>query len=121
MPDPIDAAPGEDLVAVGADLEPGTLLSAYRSGMFPMPVDPNRRRSKIAWYSPDPRGIAPLDGLHVSRSLRKSMRHFEIRMDTAFSEVVRACGSPNRPMAEDGGQAWRSSFGREWLAGCGSW
>jgi leucyl/phenylalanyl-tRNA--protein transferase len=97
MPDPIDSASGEDLVAVGADLEPGTLLAAYRSGLFPMPVDPNRRRSKIAWYSPDPRGIAPLDGLHISRSLRKSMRHFEIRLDTAFSDVVRACGSPSRP------------------------
>ncbi len=40
MPDPSDAPPGEDLVAVGADLEPGTLLAAYRAGLFPMPVDP---------------------------------------------------------------------------------
>ena len=97
MPDPIEVEPGEDLVAVGADLEPGTLLAAYRSGLFPMPVDPHRRRSKMAWFSPDPRGIIPLDGLHVSRSLRRSIPHFEIRMDTLFTEVVRACGDPSRP------------------------
>jgi leucyl/phenylalanyl-tRNA--protein transferase len=97
MPDPLEVAPGEDLVAVGADLEPGTLLAAYRSGLFPMPVDPYRRRSKMAWFSPDPRGIIPLDGLHVSRSLRRSMRRFDIRMDTRFEDVVRACGDPTRP------------------------
>ena len=97
MPDPADAEPYEDLVAVGADLEPGTLLAAYRAGLFPMPVDPQRRRSKIAWFSPDPRGIVPLDGLHVSRSLRKSIRRYEVRRDTAFEAVVRACGDPSRP------------------------
>jgi len=97
MPDPAGAEPGEDLVAVGADLEPGTLLAAYRAGMFPMPVDPGRRRSKIAWFSPDPRGIIPLDGLHISRTLRKSMRRYEVRSDTAFEAVVRACGDPSRP------------------------
>ena len=97
MPDPLELAPGEDLVAVGADLAPGTLLAAYRSGMFPMPVDPHRRRSKMAWFSPDPRGIIPLDGLHVSRSLRRGMRRFEVRMDTCFTDVVRACGDPGRP------------------------
>lgn len=97
MPDPLDVEPGEDLVAVGADLAPGTLLAAYRAGLFPMPVDPFRRRSKMAWFSPDPRGIIPLDGLHVSRSLRRSMRHFEVRMDTRFADVVRTCGDPTRP------------------------
>jgi leucyl/phenylalanyl-tRNA---protein transferase len=97
MPDPLETEPGEDLVAVGADLAPGTLLAAYRAGLFPMPVDPYRRRSKMAWFSPDPRGIIPLDGLHVSRSLRRSMRHFEVRMDTRFADVVRACGDPTRP------------------------
>ncbi len=97
MPDPSEFEPGDDLVAVGADLEPGTLLAAYRAGLFPMPVDPNRRRSKMAWFSPDPRGIIPLDGLHVSRSLRRSMRHFDVRMDTRFTDVMLACGDPDRP------------------------
>lgn len=97
MPDPAVLTPGEDLVAIGADLEPGTLLAAYRAGLFPMPVDPRRRRTKMAWFSPDPRGIIPIDGLHVSRSLRRSLRRFEVRVDTAFTEVVRACGDPHRP------------------------
>ena len=89
---PID---GSDIVAVGADLEPGTLLAAYRIGLFPMPFD----RRRIAWFSPDPRGIIPIDGLHVSRSLRRSMRGFEVRMDTRFTDVMEACGDPTRPGA----------------------
>jgi len=90
MPDPLACEPGEDLVGVGADLAPGTILAAYRTGLFPMPLDPERRRSKIAWFSPDPRGVIPLDGLHVSRSLRRSLRRFEIKMDTRFTDVMRA-------------------------------
>ncbi len=97
MPDAGLATPGDDLIAIGADLEPGTLLAAYRGGLFPMPVDPRRRRSKIAWYSPDPRGIIPLDGLKVTRSMRRSARRFEIRRDTSFLDVVRCCGDPTRP------------------------
>ncbi|MEZ5295099.1 MAG: leucyl/phenylalanyl-tRNA--protein transferase [Ilumatobacteraceae bacterium] len=87
---PIDDS---DIVAVGADLEPGTLLAAYRNGLFPMPFD----RRRIAWFSPDPRGIVPLDGLHVSRSLRKSVRRFDVAIDTRFTEVMRACADPKRP------------------------
>jgi len=97
MPDPGSATPGDDLIAIGADLAPGTLLAAYRAGIFPMPVEPRRKRSKMAWYSPDPRGIIPIDGLHVTRSMRKSARRFEIRHDTVFSEVMRRCGDPTRP------------------------
>jgi len=82
-------------VGVGADLEPGTLLSAYRTGVFPMPA----RRGLMAWWCPDPRGILPLDGLRVSRSLRKSMARFEIRVDTAFAEVITACADKGRPGA----------------------
>jgi leucyl/phenylalanyl-tRNA--protein transferase len=82
-----------DIVAVGADLEPGTLLAAYRAGLFPMPFD----RRRIAWFSPDPRGVLPLDGLHVSRSLRRSLRHFDVRMDSAFREVMIGCADPTRP------------------------
>jgi leucyl/phenylalanyl-tRNA--protein transferase len=97
MPEPEQLRVGEDLVAIGADLEPGTLLAAYRAGLFPMPVDPRRRRTKMAWFSPDPRGIIPVDGLHVSRSLRRSVRKFEVRVDEAFADVMRACGDPSRP------------------------
>jgi leucyl/phenylalanyl-tRNA--protein transferase len=96
FPDPASAPGGEDLIAVGADLEPGTLLAAYRAGLFPMPVDPRRRRSKVAWYSPDPRGIIPLDGFKVSRSMRASARRFDVTRDAAFTDVVRLCGDPSR-------------------------
>lgn len=87
-------APVEDggLVAIGADLEPGTLLAAYRQGLFPMPFD----RRRAAWFSPDPRGILPLDGLRVSRSLRRSLRRFDVRFDTSFRRVMEACADPRR-------------------------
>ena len=87
--------PDEDVVALGADLEPGTILAAYRSGLFPMPIR-QRRREVLAWWSPTPRGILPLDGLRVSRSLRRSCSRFEIRLDTAFEQVIDACGDPGR-------------------------
>ena len=51
----------------------------------------------LGWWSPDPRGIIPLDALHVSRSLRRSERRFEIRVDTAFEDVMRGCADPKRP------------------------
>ena len=86
-------AAGEgEVVGVGADLEPGTLLAAYRAGMFPMPA----RGKTMAWWSPDPRGIVPLDGLRVSRSLRRSCGRFETRVDTAFDEVLAACADRRR-------------------------
>jgi len=88
--------PADDLVGAGADLEPGTLLAAYRQGLFPMPFG-LRRRTLLGWWSPDPRGVIPLDGLRVSRSLRASTRRFEIRVDTAFAEVMARCGDPSRP------------------------
>ena len=94
---PAEAADG-DLLAVGADLAPGTVLAAYRRGLFPMAVDvPGVSRSTdMAWWSPDPRGVLPLSGLRVTRSMRQSARHFEIKVDTAFAEVVRGCADPER-------------------------
>ncbi len=86
---PIDES---DIVALGADLEPGTLLAAYRQGLFPMPYD----RRRIAWFSPARRGIIPLDGLRVSRSLRRSVGRFDVQMDTRFREVMEACAEPTR-------------------------
>lgn len=83
----------DDLVGMGADLEPGTLLAAYRRGLFPMPLG---RRDPMGWFSPQERGILPLDGLRVSRSLRRACRTFEIRVDTAFLDVVDGCADPRR-------------------------
>lgn len=89
------AQPGEDLVGVGADLEPGTLLAAYRAGLFPMGLG-RHGRPPMGWWSPDPRGVLPLDGLRVARSLRRACSRFEIRVDSAFDEVVQACADPGR-------------------------
>lgn len=83
-------------MAVGADLAPGTVLAAYRAGLFPMPVA-GSPAEVLAWWSPDPRGILPLDGLRVSRSLRRSCNRFQVRVDTAFEEVIAGCAAPTRP------------------------
>jgi leucyl/phenylalanyl-tRNA--protein transferase len=86
----------DDLIAVGADLEPGTVLAAYRAGLFPMEVDAGRRRKQLGWWSPDPRTIIPLDGLRISKSLRRSRSRFVIRIDHSFEAVMRACADPGR-------------------------
>ena len=91
----VDLLPDEHgFVGSGADDEPGTLLAAYRSALFPMPLEGG---SALGWWSPDPRGVLELNDLHVSRSLRRSMRHFEFRVDSAFDEVVAGCAEPTRP------------------------
>jgi leucyl/phenylalanyl-tRNA--protein transferase len=92
LPDPA-AAEGE-LVAVGADLEPGTLLAAYREGLFPMRLEEG---GPIGWWSPDPRGIVPLEEWRPNRSLRRARRGYDITVDTAFVSVVRGCADPARP------------------------
>jgi len=77
------------LVAVGGDLEPMTLVLAYRSGVFPWfgPDDP------ILWWSPDPRAIIELDGLHISHRLSRTIRSgkFHVTVDQAFPAVLRGC------------------------------
>jgi leucyl/phenylalanyl-tRNA--protein transferase len=92
---PPEAGGPRDLVGMGADLQPGTLLAAYRQGLFPMPNGPDDGASML-WWSPVERGVLPLDALRVSRSLRQSVRRMEVRVDTAFDEVVRACADPGR-------------------------
>ncbi len=89
------AEPGDDLVAAGADLEPGTLLAAYRVGLFPMGLG-RHGSGTLGWWSPDPRGVIPAGALTVRKSLRKVLPRFEVRVDTAFDEVVAACGDPSR-------------------------
>ena len=91
---PVADADADGLVGVGADLEPGTVLAAYRRGMFPMPLGAH---GPIGWWSPDPRAVIPLDGLRVTRSLRRNLRRYEVRVDTAFADVIDACADPVRP------------------------
>ncbi len=90
---PPHAADEDGIVGIGADLEPGTVLAAYRRGLFPMPAG----RGRVpAWWSPDPRGVIPLDGLQVSRSLRRSCQRYRIGVDTAFEAVLHGCADPRR-------------------------
>ena len=98
----LHAAPDDhpdDLWAVGADLEPGTLLAAYRLGLFPMPV-----RDTIGWFSPARRAVFPLSSFVPSRSLRRARRRYEIRVDRAFADVVAGCARPGEPESWIDGQ-----------------
>lgn len=69
-------------------LTPQVLVAAYVNGIFPMDVE-----GEIQWFSPDPRAIIPLDGFHASKTCMQTCRsgRFEIRIDTAFEEVMRGC------------------------------
>ncbi|MGH8874892.1 MAG: leucyl/phenylalanyl-tRNA--protein transferase [Acidimicrobiia bacterium] len=94
FPHPGRAGP-EEVVAVGGDLEPRTILAAYRQGLFPMPLPDGR----LAWWSPVQRGVIPLEGLRVSRSLRRSCRRYTVTVDRSFLEVVEGCADRRRPHA----------------------
>ena len=85
--------PDDDLVAVSHDIDEGLALAGYASGVFPMPLE----RGLTGWWSPVARGVLPLDGLRVTRSLRKVLPRYEIRVDTAFPAVLAACADPRRP------------------------
>jgi leucyl/phenylalanyl-tRNA--protein transferase len=105
---PASTADEHGLVGIGADLEPGTLLAAYRRGLFPMPLPGGH---PLGWWSPDPRGILPLDGLRVTRSLRQACRRHEVRIDHAFDEVIDACAAPDRDGAWINGEI-RAAYSR---------
>ncbi|MEN0068273.1 MAG: leucyl/phenylalanyl-tRNA--protein transferase [Myxococcota bacterium] len=97
FPHPSNADPN-GLLGVGGDLSPERLELAYRMGIFPWYSDPQ----PILWWSPNPRMVLPTHELRVPRSLAKRIRQqrFEIKFDTAFSEVVRRCGITPRPGQE---------------------
>jgi len=88
MPDPHSALPN-GLVASGGDLEPGTVLAAYRRGIFPWPDAADR----LLWWSPNPRAVLPLDGFHESRRLRRTRRKgtFSVSFDRACEAVMAGC------------------------------
>lgn len=93
---PPESANAEGVVAIGSDFRPGTLLSAYRQGIFPWPHGVRGRPGHVVfWFSPAERAIFPLaDEPHWSRSLRRTLRKtsFRVTHDTAFEAVMRACG-----------------------------
>ena len=88
FPDPSRAAPA-GLVAHGGDFEPETILTAYRAGVFPWP----HADDEFLWFSPDPRAIVPVEGLHISRRLARTLRsgRFRVTLDASFEAVIRAC------------------------------
>lgn len=82
-------------LSIVSELSPQLLLSAYSQGIFPMADEDG----DVSWYDPDPRTILPLDeSFRVSRSLRRVIQQnrFEIRFDTRFSDVMRACAAPGK-------------------------
>lgn len=96
---PLESASPEGVLCVGGNLSPGMLLSAYSQGVFPWFNDDD----PIVWWSPDPRFILVPSELHVSATMKKIIkrRRFELRLDTAFGQVIRACASIPRP-GQDG-------------------
>ena len=97
---PVDLSNPEGLLAVGGDLRPERLLEAYRHGIFPW-YDEDQ---PILWWSPDPRTVLFPDKLHISHSLKRSLRPgiFNVTLDTCFRDVMQHCAGP-RPQYPDGG------------------
>ena len=98
FPDPRSADESTGLVAIGGDLLPERLLSAYAHGIFPW-----YNEDPILWFSSDPRMLLNPTQLKVNRTLDKNLRRrsFDVRLDTAFGEVIRACANAPRP-GQDG-------------------
>ncbi|MCC6850123.1 MAG: leucyl/phenylalanyl-tRNA--protein transferase [Deltaproteobacteria bacterium] len=86
---PVTSAPRHGCLAAGGDLEPGTILAAYRQGIFPWPD----RDGRLLWWSPDPRAILPLDGFHGSRSLARARRRgrHRVTLDQDCAGVIAGC------------------------------
>lgn len=78
----------DDVVAVGADLKTDTLLYAYAHGMFPM-----FHKRDLLWWSPVDRGVIPLDGVRITRSMRQSAKMFTCTVNTAFVDVMKKCAT----------------------------
>ena len=106
MPTPLEASvwdfptleqmPQDDLVILGADLKPETVIDSYKHGIFPMHIEVANKR-QIGWWSPQQRGILPLNKINISKSLQKSMKKFHVSFDQAFDQVIDGCGDDKRP------------------------
>ena len=94
FPDPRTASP-EGIVAIGGDLEPTSVIAAYRQGIFPWPVD----KLPLLWFSPPERGVLEFHALHVPRSLVRARKTSRLRfsIDEAFGRVIRSCADTPRP------------------------
>ncbi|MEW6432847.1 MAG: leucyl/phenylalanyl-tRNA--protein transferase [Myxococcota bacterium] len=92
---PVDEADEDGILAVGGDLSPDRLVEAYRRGIFPWYSE----GLPILWHCPDPRFVLEPKKLHVPKSLRKVMKRgtYEVRLDTAFEQVIDGCARARRP------------------------
>ncbi|NQU38240.1 MAG: leucyl/phenylalanyl-tRNA--protein transferase [Actinobacteria bacterium] len=97
LPDPADADTDAELLGVGAELDPATMLAAYRRGLFPMGVELPDGSDALGWWSPTPRGVLIPDEFHESRSLRRTRRQYTVTFNRAFADVVASCADPRRP------------------------
>ena len=97
---PVEQASPEGLLAIGGDLRAERLLEAYRHGIFPW----YNEDQPILWWSPDPRTVLFPKNLHISRSLKRSLRPgiFTVTLDTCFHDVMQHCAGP-RPQYPEGG------------------
>jgi leucyl/phenylalanyl-tRNA--protein transferase len=93
---PAEVTAATDIVAIGGQLTAQGLLDAYSQAEFPMEIEVDHGRRVTAWYSPAARAVLQRPGMHVSRSLRRSMRGFAITYDRAFDEVLAGCADPDR-------------------------
>lgn len=100
-----------DVVARGADLHPSTLIDAYRRGLFPMEGVDDENPTEIYWWSPQRRGIIPLDGLRITRSMRRSARRYSVRINHDFVRTVLGCAS----RARDGDRDSNGDDDGEWI------
>jgi leucyl/phenylalanyl-tRNA--protein transferase len=92
----LDQMPKDDLVILGADLKPETVIDSYKHGIFPMHIEVEGKR-EIGWWSPQQRGILPLNKINISKSLQKSMKKFRVTFDQDFDQVIDGCGDDKRP------------------------
>jgi leucyl/phenylalanyl-tRNA--protein transferase len=114
---------GEDLIGIGADLDVATLFEAYSVGVFPMGIG-DHGAEPIGWWSPDPRGVLRPRELVISRSLRKAVAHFDVRVDTDFRSVVEACAAPGREgrwITEDVVEAYDAMHRAGWAHSVETW
>lgn len=101
MPVAAEVTAETDIVAVGGHVSARTIVAGYAQGVFPMDIDADVGAADLvqltAWFAPAERAVLRYPGMHVSRSLRRALRGFQITVDTDFAGVVDGCADPDRP------------------------
>lgn len=102
---PIESADENGLLALGGDLEVESLLMAYNLGIFPWPIN---ERYPLAWFSPDPRGILDFNNLHLSRSLKKSIKKKDwvVTFNQDFKQIIQQCSDTTNRSKKEAQGTW---------------